>query len=186
MLISTDHLQQRLIPFLPKIGAPIVKAQLDAAAREFFSRAQVWVAEVPIDAVADQAEYVIDLEDVGNGLFAQEILWLESADEQFIQKSNYTYDGTTLTFVSALVPAESEVAAWTARVHIACLDNCVEFPDDLLLKFGDAVVGRAFELLAEPPGTPWFNPKLAERGRKDFLRGIQRAKIAIEPEGISG
>jgi len=188
MLISTDKFLQRLVPFLPKAGLPVIKQNLNEAARNFFLRVPVWTADVDVAGVVDQQEYSIDLAAVGENLFPHDILSIREKDAVLdMHPSIYQWLNSRLVLDSSIVPqAGDDPIEWRVRVHVAGNMDCVLFPDELLERYSTPIIGRAFDLVAGLPGFPWSNEKMAERGAKDYRQGVQLAMIAVGSNEISG
>jgi len=177
---------QRLVPFLPKIPLPVVKQHTDAAARDFFERVPVWTADVDVTLDPDKTIYDLDLSAVGDNLLAQALIALTDEDGATVEEKYYSFINHRLIVESLnILPDEGETEDYTATVHVAGSIGCTLFPEDALERYNYAIIGRAFELLAGMTGAPWANPNVAERGRRDYRRGIQTAMIANGSSSIS-
>ncbi len=172
------------LPLLPGATDTLTKQLGRRAMRDLLHRVPLWETELSINAVEDQADYVLDVSSISAHIYPLYILKLKDDSEAVIQQRFYSYDGTKLSFSRYYIPTANKADAWTATIHLAPTPTCTEFPDYLFEQHADAIAGRVLELAAGQRGRPWYNPALEEQGRRDFRRGVQQARITIDGESI--
>jgi hypothetical protein len=152
-------------------GAPenMVRLQIIQAFREFCMDTEVWTEKVVMDAVKDQSDYNITLT---NDASIQRILYVKaktSASQSFddlwaIDVSRYYLndDGNTVSFYNNKELSTSVTSGVEFKFALRPLDTTTSLSGDLIDRYGDGIISLATYKLMVTPGTPYFNPDLAQ------------------------
>ena len=164
----------------------LIAQQIDAAIREFFTRA-TWVETLfPIPLVEDQERYFF------GGMSTYYALYLVSAKiddtpltvypQEPLTYSNHTgvwVDGPNdQIVVTPAPPAESAGSKLYLKASIKPKKNCSQVPDRIFEMFFDEILDGIKGRLYSMPSKPWTDRQLGLVHTKKFRAGIARARTA--------
>lgn len=202
--MKLDDFLPHLLPELPGCPDMIVKQQLLFGTIEFCQETHAWnEVQDPIQVLDRQ--YEIDVETPRDTrIVAVKDVWAANRKlrpvtmpQLFELIPNWqTAEGSEPTYYNANIdyrtiriypiPNGANRQTLTMRVAYAPEMSATTIPDELSIKYWDALIGGAKARLMVMPGKSWSNPALAVYNRRLFDDGILKAKISALHDRVEG
>lgn len=202
--MKLDDFLPHLLPELPGCPDSIIKQQLLFGCIELCQETHAWnEIQDPIQILDKQ--YEIDVETPRDTrIVAVKDVWAASRKlrpvtmpQLFEMMPNWqTAEGSEPTYYNASIdyrtirifpiPLGANRQTLTMRVAYAPEMAATTIPDELAIKFWDALIGGAKSRLMVMPGKSWSNAALAVYNRRLFDDGILKAKIAALHDRVEG
>jgi hypothetical protein len=202
--MKLDDFLPHLLPELPGCPDMIIKQQLLFGVIEFCQETHAWnEIQDPIQVLEKQ--YEIDVETPRDTrVVAVKDVWASSRKlrpvtmpQLFELMPNWqTAEGSEPTYYNASIdyrtirifpiPFGTNRQTLTMRVAYAPEMTATTIPDELAIKYWDALIGGAKARLMTMPGKSWSNPALSLYNRRLFDDGILKAKISALHDRVEG
>lgn len=202
--MNLDDFLPHLLPDLPGCPDAIVKQQLLFAVIEFCQETHAWnEIQDPIRVRERQNEIDVDTP-VGARIVAVKDVWASNRKlrpvtmpQLFELIPNWqTAEGSEPTYYNAStdyrsmrifpIPIDVNNQTITLRVAYAPKMDATSIPDELAIKYWDALIGGAKARLMVIPGKAWTNAQLSAYNRGVFNDGILKAKISALHDRVEG
>lgn len=202
--MNLDDFLPHLLPDLPGCPDSIVKQQLLFAVIEFCQETHAWnEIQDPIQVRERVNEIDVDTP-TGARIVAVKDVWASSRKlrpvtmpQLFELIPNWqTAEGSEPTYYNAStdyrtmrifpIPIDVNDSTLTLRVAYAPKMDATSIPDELAIKYWDALIGGAKARLMVIPGKAWTNSQMSAYNRGIFNDGILKAKISALHDRVEG
>lgn len=175
-----------VLPEAPGALKPVVEHAIRRAAQEFFLRSKVWKTSVTLDLLAGEPVSSID---AGDSLAMVELLnasgvHLRLTDEDMQDLYGPEWRTATGPVTDLIVVLPGMLRAYpipVADVSFELLmsvqpgDNATGIPDDLAMRYRDAIAAGALSRLMLSPKKPYSDDARGQLKRAEFEAGIGQA-----------
>ena len=202
--MNLDDFLPHLLPDLPGCPDSIVKQQLLFAVIEFCQETHAWnEIQDPIQVRERVNEIDVDTP-TGARIVAVKDVWASSRKlrpvtmpQLFELIPNWqTAEGSEPTYYNAStdyrtmrifpIPIDVNNSTLTLRVAYAPKMDATSIPDELAIKYWDALISGAKARLMVIPGKAWTNSQMSAYNRGIFNDGILKAKISALHDRVEG
>jgi hypothetical protein len=185
-----------LLPQLPGCPDPQIEHELLRASQEFFARSRAWqVIQAPVAITANQTTLDIAPSDSGQEMVRVEGAWLDGTrlkvygvgdmDAAFTDDWQ-THTGSTATLVQITpgtvllypIPVAASSTGLKLRLSVKPSEAATGIPDDMFVKYRDALASGAKARLMLQAGKKWSHPDLGTINAAVFDAAINTAAIA--------
>lgn len=185
-----------LLPQLPGCPDPLIEHELRRACQEFFEGSRAWqVIQAPVAIAANQATLDMAPSDTAQELVRVEGAWLDGKrlnvcgvgdmDAAFSDDWQ-THTGTTSTLVQITpgtvllypIPVAASVTGLKLRQSVRPSETATGIPDDLYVKYREALATGAKARLMMQADKKWSRPDLGSVNATAFDAAINTAAIA--------
>lgn len=198
-----------LLPHLADCPLPLVERALLRSAQEFFTLSRAWQVNLPVVLVKAGSTSITINTDPEQDLVRVEAAWYDHQTlrllaipdmEREIQGDWNLQSGTPtallqlLPGVASLYPHPNKDAqvGLSMRVSVRPSETASGIPDELFVKYREAMESGALARLMLMPGKSWSNLELSSfhaqnfaqlgaQANVDAARGFQQARIAARP-----
>lgn len=184
-----------LAPHVPRCPNPVMAHELRRAAQAFFSATRAWRVDLPVKPVAAGTESVlVQPADASQDLVRIEAAWFDG--RQLSPVTPETLDAMHPTAWHEMtgsvehylemepgqlrlfrIPMADAQQGLKLRLSVTPSETATGLPDDIALRFRDAMHVGAKARLMLYPGKPWSNPELAAVYAQAFTGLIERANV---------
>jgi hypothetical protein len=202
--MKTQDLLPFLLPDLPGAPDALVKQHLVQATIEFCQETHAW-NEIQDPVQVLDRQYEVDVETPRDArVVAVKDVWASNRKlrpvtmpQLFELIPNWqTAEGSEPTYYNAgidyrtiriyPIPIGANRQTLTMRVAYAPEMSATAIPDELAIKYWDALIGGAKARLMTTPGKAWTNTALALYNRRLFDDGVLKAKISALHDRVEG
>ena len=202
--MNLDDFLPHLLPDLPGCPDSIVKQQLLFAVIEFCQETHAWnEIQDPIQVRERVNEIDVDTP-TGARIVAVKDVWASSRklrpvtmpqlfelipNWQIAEGSEPTYYNASTDYRTMRIfpiPIDVNDSTLTLRVAYAPKMDATSIPDELAIKYWDALIGGAKARLMVIPGKAWTNSQMSAYNRGIFNDGILKAKISALHDRVEG
>jgi hypothetical protein len=202
--MNLEDFLPHLLPDLPGCPDTLVKQQLLFGVIEFCQETHAWNEIQDPVRVLDK-QYEVDVETPrGARVVAVKDVWASNRklrpvtmpqlfelipNWQTAEGSEPTYYNAGIDFRTIRIypiPIGANRQTLTMRVAYAPEMSATAIPDELAIKYWDALIGGAKARLMTTPGKAWTNTALALYNRRLFEDGILKAKISALHDRVEG
>jgi hypothetical protein len=155
--------------------------------RRFLRKVKLWKSDLTVSSVEDQAAYALDTtNEVASGAIP-DIFKIQEVTKNGtnVSRSGYYLRSSDqyLVFESSYVPPEDDTDDMTVKVVMKPAFDGVDFPQWIVEKYLDAIVGGALDYLLRTPSKPYTNPAGSRLYNIEYKRGIVQARADLDSEG---
>jgi len=202
--MNLDDFLPHLLPDLPGCPHSIVKQQLLFAVIVFCQETHAW-NEIQDPILVRERVNEIDVDTpTGARIVAVKDVWASNRKlrpvtmpQLFELIPNWqTAEGSEATYYNAStdyrtirifpIPIDVNGNTLTMRVAYAPKMDATSIPDELAIKYWDALIGGAKARLMVIPGKAWTNSQMSAYNRNVFDGGVLKAKISALHDRVEG
>ena len=184
-----------LLPQLPECPNIVAEHEVRRAAQVFFEKTLAWSVTLDAESVG-AGEYEVELAAntgqeivrVNQAWYDGRLLAAQSSDtlsDQFAENWQI-HIGEPSSFVQETpgvvrlypIPSSDSATGLVARVAVKPGESSSGIPDELAIKYRDAITAGAKGRLMLYVGKPWSNPDFGTKHESEFLAVISQANLA--------